>query len=99
MTSPDTPPVRDTLTAWVRTVVPALWSAGIAYLAARYALPAVVVTYADGVGAQVIVPVVLAIVYAGIRWMESRPWVPAWVTVVLTGSPKVPTYTSKVTAP
>ncbi|WP_018682179.1 hypothetical protein [Actinokineospora enzanensis] len=79
----------DKLTAWVRTVVPGLWAALVAWLVSL-GLPTEVVTAVDGLGQIVLVPVALAAVYQAARWVASRS--PAWLAVLLTGSTTTPTY-------
>ncbi len=77
------------LTSWVRTVVPGLWSALIAWLI-TLGLPESVGEALGGLTDTVIVPAVLAVVYAAIRWVEPR--VPSWLAVALIGSPRQPEY-------
>lgn len=84
--------MSDQLTSWLRTVVPGLWSALIAWLI-TLGLPDSVVTATSDLGATVIVPLVLAGVYALLRSLE--PKMPPWLTVVLLGSNRPPTYTPK----
>lgn len=82
--------MADKLTAWLRTIVPTLWSTLIAWLVSL-GLPPIVTDALSGLGELVVVPLVLAAVYAGLRWLEPR--LPAWLTVLLLGSNKTPTYT------
>lgn len=82
--------MSDKLTAWVRTVVPTLWSALVAWLVSL-GLPPAVTDAVDGLGAIVVVPVAVAAVYAALRWLEPR--LPAWLARVLLGSARPPTYT------
>lgn len=79
----------DRLIAWVRTTVPALWSALIAWAATR-GVPQGVLDAVGGLVEPLLVPLVLAAVYAALRWLEPR--LPAWLAVVLLGSAKTPTY-------
>ncbi|MGV9298652.1 DUF6519 domain-containing protein [Amycolatopsis sp. NPDC003676] len=79
----------DHFTSWLRTVVPGLWSALVAWLVSL-GLPASVTDAVSGLGNQVIVPVVLAIVYALLRQLE--PQMPPWLTRVLLGSNRPPSY-------
>jgi len=44
----------------------------------------------DGLGGILVVPLVLALVYAGLRWLEQR--VPPWLAAVLLGSSSQPIY-------
>jgi hypothetical protein len=81
--------MSDQLTSWLRTVVPGLWSALIAWLVAR-GLPDAVTGALSGLGSQIIVPVVLAGVYAVLRWVE--PKLPPWLTRILLGSNRPPAY-------
>lgn len=81
--------MSDRLTAWVRTVVPTIWAALVAWLISR-GVPEVVTTAAGGLVEPLLVPLALAAVYAGLRWLEPR--LPVWLAVVLIGSPRQPTY-------
>jgi hypothetical protein len=81
--------MSDRLTAWVRTVVPALWSALVAWLVSL-GLPPAVTNAAAGLVEILVVPVALGAVYAALRWLEKR--VPPWLAVVLLGSAKTPIY-------
>lgn len=81
--------MSDKLTAWVRTVVPTLWSALIAWAISR-GVPEGVTSAVSGLVEPLLVPVALGAVYAGLRWLEPR--LPTWLAVVLIGSPKQPTY-------
>jgi len=82
--------MSDQLTSWLRTVVPGLWAALIAWLVSL-GLPDSVVAAMSGLGTTAIVPLVLAGVYAMLRSLEPR--LPPWLTVVLLGSNRPPTYT------
>lgn len=81
--------MNDKVTSWVRTVVPTLWSALIAW-AVLQGLPASFGDLLGGLVEPVVVPAVLAAVYAAIRKVE--PHLPDWLTVLLLGSAKPPTY-------
>lgn len=86
----------DRLTAWVRTVVPALWAALVAWLV-TLGLPPAVTDAVAGLVDVFVVPAVLAVVYAGLRWIEPR--LPRWLTVVLLGSARTPVYTRRHSPP
>ena len=90
--------MTDRLTAWLRTIVPTLWSALAAWLVLHHVLPASLAGAADGLGATVAVPVVLAAVYAGVRWVEAQKWAPKWLVTLLLGSVRTPTYPPVVPA-
>lgn len=81
--------MSDLLTSWVRTIVPALWAALIAWLISL-GLPEVITTALAGIGQQVLVPIVLAGVYALLRWLE--PKLPPWLARLFFGSRRSPTY-------
>ncbi|RZQ60047.1 hypothetical protein [Amycolatopsis suaedae] len=81
--------MSDQVTSWLRTVVPGLWSALVAWLVSL-GIPDAVTDMLNGLGSQVIVPVVLAAVYALLRKLE--PSMPRWLTVVLLGSNRPPQY-------
>lgn len=80
------------LTSWVRTVVPGLWSALIAWLI-TLGLPESVGEALGGLTDTIIVPAVLAVVYAAIRWIEPR--IPVWLRRALAGSTRTPSYEPK----
>jgi hypothetical protein len=84
--------MSDRLADWLRTVVPALWSSLVAWLVVKQLLPASLAGWANGLGAVVAVPLVLGAVYAGLRWFEALHWVPNWLTTILLGSARTPTY-------
>ncbi len=86
---PQTSP-SDRLTSWLRTVVPGLWAALVAWAVARWGLPDYVSGWLYGAGAQLVVPAVLALTYAGLRWLEPR--LPDWATRLLLGSARPPAY-------
>ncbi|MEV6226833.1 hypothetical protein AB0L88_02930 [Saccharopolyspora shandongensis] len=82
--------MSDQLTAWLRTIVPAAWSALVAWLITAGAPDWLTDPLGDA-GPTLVVPVVLAAVYALLRWAEPR--LPAWATRLLLGSAQPPTYT------
>lgn len=77
------------LTAWVRTVVPGLWSALVAWLV-KLGVPPAVTDAVAGLGDALVFPAALAAVYALLRWVERR--LPKWLAVVLLGSARTPVY-------
>lgn len=81
--------MSDKITAWVRTVVPALWSTLVAWLVSR-GLPPAVTDAVSGLGELIVVPAALAAVYALLRWVEPR--LPRWLAVLLLGSTRAPVY-------
>lgn len=81
--------MSDQLTAWLRTVVPAAWSALVAYLVTLGA-PEWLVDALGDAGHTLVVPLVLATVYVLLRWAE--PYLPPAITRVLLGSNQPPTY-------
>lgn len=80
---------NEKVTAWLRTVVPGLWAAVVAWLV-TLGLPAELAQALAG-GEEFVVSVVLAGVYALLRWVE--PKLPDWATRILLGSAKPPVYT------
>ncbi|RKT85591.1 hypothetical protein SAMN05421805_1188 [Saccharopolyspora antimicrobica] len=82
--------MSDQLTAWLRTIVPAAWSAVIAALVTAGA-PAWLVDGLGDAGPTLVVPLVLAAVYALLRKLE--PHLPPPIARVLLGSTRPPTYT------
>lgn len=83
--------ISDRVVAYLRTTVPALWGTLVAWLLARYVLPAEVV---DLLTSDVLVVAVTSLVvlawYALWRWLE--PHVPDWLTRLALGSAKTPIY-------
>ncbi|WP_329060049.1 DUF6519 domain-containing protein [Amycolatopsis sp. NBC_01480] len=88
-------PLGNQLTSWLRTVVPGLWATLVAWLVS-FGLPASMTGWLGGLGNQVMVPIVLAIVYALLRRLE--PIMPPWLTRLLIGSNRPPSYASSQTA-
>ncbi|MEV0057983.1 hypothetical protein AB0H34_46780 [Saccharopolyspora shandongensis] len=82
--------MSDQFTAWLRTIVPAAWSALVAYLVTLGA-PAWLIDGLGDAGPTLVVPLVLAAVYALLRWAEPR--LPASIARILLGSARPPTYT------
>ncbi|MEV0056193.1 hypothetical protein AB0H34_37625 [Saccharopolyspora shandongensis] len=74
--------MSDQLRGWLRTVVPAAWSTIVALLVTAGA-PAELTAPLGDAGAAVVVPLVLAAVYAAFRKIEPR--LPPWVTWLLLG--------------
>jgi hypothetical protein len=70
-------------------VVPGLWATLVAWLVS-FGLPASMTDWLGGLGNQVMVPIVLAIVYALLRRLE--PLMPPWLTRLLIGSNRPPSY-------
>lgn len=81
--------MSDRLRSWLRTVVPAAWSALIAWLGTVGA-PAGLVDALGDAGPTLVVPLVLAAVYAGLR--AAEPHLPVWATRILLGSNEPPSY-------
>lgn len=84
--------MTDMATSWVRTIVPGLWAAVVAWLVSL-GLPESFGDQLEGLTDSLLVPVALAGVYALIRWVEPR--LPDWLSRVLTGSARTPSYSSK----
>ncbi|WP_075846552.1 hypothetical protein [Saccharomonospora sp. CUA-673] len=81
--------MSDRLTSWVRTVVPALWAALVAWFVGL-GLPAEFADTLGGLADELIVPAALAGVYALVRWVEPR--LPQWLARLLLGSSRPPAY-------
>lgn len=88
--------MTDRLTAWLRTVVPGWWAGVVTWLVGL-GLPESAGDYLAGAVDVIVLPVVLGVVYAAIRWIEPR--VPAWVARVLVGSARRPVYPEGAQAP
>ena len=83
--------MTDWLRSVVRTAFPAAWSVFVLWLVS-VGLPQSFTDWltSDQVVTQVVQVVSAAVVYAFIRWVE--PHLPDWLTRVLLGSAKPPTY-------
>lgn len=81
--------MSDTITAWLRTIVPGLWATAIAW-AVGLGLPASIATAASGLGQTVLIPLALAIVYPLLRAVEAK--LPPWATRLFLGSNSPPSY-------
>jgi hypothetical protein len=82
--------MSDKATAWLRTIVPALWSTGLAWLLIHLPVLHSVAAPLGALGTAVAVPVVLAAYKALLAWLE--PKLPAWVVRLLNGSARTPMY-------
>lgn len=82
--------MSDKVTAWLRTVVPALWSAGVAWLLVHIPALHSLAGPLGGLGTLVAVPVVLA----AWKWLLATvgPHLPVWLQRLLNGSSRTPTY-------
>ncbi|MEV5538466.1 hypothetical protein AB0L13_16545 [Saccharopolyspora shandongensis] len=81
--------MSDQLRSWLRTIVPAAWSTLVAYLVTLGA-PAWLVDALGDAGPTLVVPLVLAAVYAGLRRIE--PHMSPLLTRILLGSNTPPDY-------
>jgi hypothetical protein len=84
--------MSDWLRSVVRTVLPGAWSVFVLWLVS-VGLPQSFTDWlsSDQVVTQVVQVVSVAVVYGFVRWVE--PHIPDWLTRVLLGSAKPPTYT------
>ncbi|MGI8313346.1 hypothetical protein [Saccharopolyspora hattusasensis] len=81
--------MSDRVVSLLRTAVPAVWSALLAYLVTLGTPPAVT-DVVGGLYEPLVWPLVLAGYYALLRFIEPR--LPAWLTRVLLGSTRAPSY-------
>lgn len=86
------PTPADKRTDWVRTVVPVLWSALIAWLI-KIGAPESVTDALNHLGGTVVTPVVVAAVYGLLKAVESN--LPPWLSKVLMGSEHEPEFPTK----
>ena len=77
------------VTSLLRTVVPAWWASVVAWLVGL-GLPEDAAKWLNGAVDVIILPAVLAVVYAAIRWIEPR--LPVWLRRALAGSTRTPSY-------
>ncbi|SHF03828.1 hypothetical protein [Streptoalloteichus hindustanus] len=84
--------MSDRVVSLVRTLVPSVWGTVVAWLVGVGLLPTNLADDARGLATTVLVPVAISGVYAGARWLESRPWMPTWLSRLLLGSTRQPTY-------
>lgn len=84
------------LTAFLRTIVPALWGSFIAWLIGALPILAPLESQLAGL-AELALPVITAVIigawYAFWRWLEPR--LPDWLTRAVLGSAKTPSYAGK----
>lgn len=78
----------DGVAAWLRTVVPTAWGALIAIIASRF--PAVHEMLVNPAVTMALTGLVVAAWYS--LWRAMEPKLPAWLTVVLLGYDRPPTY-------
>jgi hypothetical protein len=89
--------LSDYVTSVIRTLVPVLWGALITYLITLVPAVAQLVDPANVAGLGPAVAAVLAAAwYALMRKIE--PGLPAWLTVIVLGSNKTPTYAAPLPA-
>lgn len=91
--------MTDMLTSWVRTIVPAAWSALISLAVVHGLLAADSAAGATSIAGPVLVPFVLGVLYAGLRWLEAQPWMPRWAVLILLGSARTPAYPPPASPP
>lgn len=83
--------MSDAVVAWLRTVVPALWSAAVAFVLTRIpALQPLVDALGPAFADVVLVPVVLAAYKLALAKLE--PLLPAWLARIFAGSALTPKY-------
>jgi hypothetical protein len=87
--------VSDYLVSVIRTSIPTAWAALIAWLVGVNLLPPELVAQAEGF-AVVLTAVAVALFYALVRWLEGQTWFPLWLSRMLLGSVKAPTYLGTV---
>lgn len=85
--------MSDRLRSIIRTVMPGAWAALVVYLVRQFGLPPAAEGWLSSAGVVEAVTNVaaLAAVYAFARWIEPR--LPDWLTRIILGSAKAPTYT------
>lgn len=85
--------MSDYVRSVLRTVLPGAWAAVVLWLVSL-GLPQSAADWlsSEGVATKVVEVATLAVVYAFVRWVEPR--LPDWLTRVLLGSAKPPTYTT-----
>lgn len=82
--------MSDKVISWLRTVLPGAWTALVTYLLVHFALPEGVGVTLNVFWETVAYPTVLAVVYPLLRALEAK--LPDWLTRLLLGSAKSPTY-------
>jgi hypothetical protein len=81
--------MSDLVVSWLRTVVPTIWGLVIAWLIGKGLLPQELQEQAEAF-AMVLIGVCIALYHLIVRMVE--PWLPDWLTAILIGNPKAPTY-------
>ncbi|MCP2166713.1 DUF1906 domain-containing protein [Goodfellowiella coeruleoviolacea] len=86
--------LTDYAVSFLRTAVPSLWGAAVAYLVSLGVLPSGWSEQVETISTTVLVPVCISAVYAVARWLENRAWFPNWASRILLGSKRKPNYSS-----
>ena len=90
--------MSDRLAAVLRTIVPSLWGSALWFLVQHNVITPDQALDAAPVGLQlaelVLIPAAIGLYYLAVRWLESQPWMPAWIVRLLMGSTKQPAYSS-----
>lgn len=83
--------MSDYVRSILRTVLPGAWAALVLWLVSL-GLPQAAADWlaSETVATKVVEVATLAVVYAFVRWVE--PHIPDWLTRILLGSAKPPTY-------
>lgn len=87
------PTATDKRTDWLRTVVPVIWSALIAWLI-KMGAPEMLTDALNHLGGTVVTPVVVAAVYGALKALESH--LPPWLSKILMGSEHEPEFPTKL---
>lgn len=80
---------RDYSLSWLRTTIPVLWGALLAFLATRF--PAVHGLVADNPHAYLLFEGVLTVIWYSL-WRAVEKHLPAWLTTLLMGANPQPVY-------
>jgi hypothetical protein len=86
--------VNNAITAYLRTIVPALWGTALAWLVDVQVLDAGQALDAAPFGPLFLVPVTIGAYYALVRAAEVSGWLPGWLAALLLGAPVAPDYTT-----
>lgn len=83
-------PLSDRVISVVRTLVFGAWVLGLGWVMSKFAIPEVFRVQVDGLGQLVITWLLMSVLYPLLRKTEAK--LPPWLTRILLGSNKTPTY-------
>lgn len=83
-------PLSDRVISVVRTLVFGAWMLGIGWVMSKVAIPEMFAVQVDALGQAAITWLLMSVLYPLLRRVEAK--LPPWLTRILLGSNKAPTY-------